>query len=60
MTEIKVKKYGYLTILNSTRCDLKIPKRKEIRLRAIIKEIKKLNKEIEELFKKDKSQEAKK
>ena len=52
--KINVKKYPYLIVFNSTRCDLKISKRNEIRLREIGKEIIKLYKEQEELFKKRK------
>jgi hypothetical protein len=48
---IKVKKYKWLTIFNSTTCDLKISKKKELRLREIIKQIKNLAKEMNELFK---------
>jgi len=50
--KIEVKKYPFLTILNSTRCDLKISKEKELRLKQIRKEIMKLYKEMEDLFKK--------
>lgn len=50
-SENEDKKYKWLTIFNSTRCDLKISKQKEKRLREIIKEIKELSKEMENLFK---------
>ena len=56
---IKVKKYKTISVWNSTRCDLKMSKQKELRLRQIVKEIIKLKKEMEDLFK-PKLQERKK
>jgi len=48
---IKIKNYPYLVVFNSQRCDLKLPKEKEQRLKEIIEEIKILSKELEGLFK---------
>ena len=50
--KIDVKKYPYLLLLSSTRCDLKLPKRKELRLKQIRKEMVKLEREQQNLFKK--------
>lgn len=44
------KKYKVLAIFQATRCDVKLSKDKEKRLRQIIKEINKLDKEMNDLF----------
>jgi hypothetical protein len=47
---IIVKKYKTISCFPSLRCSLKISKKKELRLREIVKEILKLHKEMEDLF----------
>jgi len=48
--KINIKKYGIMLVFKATRCDLKISKRKEIRLKEINKEIIKLKEEQDNLF----------
>lgn len=50
--KIEVKTYKTITVFNSTRAELKLPKWKELRLRQIVKEIIQLNQKMEDLFKK--------
>ncbi len=45
------RKYKWLTILNSTRCDFKLSRGKERRLYKIMKKVKELSEEMESLFK---------
>jgi len=52
---MKIKKYKWLTIFNSFRCDKEIPRERELELKDIIKEIKRLSNKMELLFKKEKS-----
>ena len=47
---IKIIKYPYLSIFNTTRCDWKLSKEKKLRLEENIRKIKVLAKEMEELF----------
>ena len=46
----KVKKYNIRSIFKLTRCDLVISKDKEKRLRQIVKELDRLDREMESLF----------
>ena len=47
---MKIKKYKWLAIFNSYICNEEIPREKELELKDIIKEIKRLSNKMELLF----------